>query len=66
MRRITFCLVCGASAPASAERCSECGAPVGKQKPRAPKLTRSYPSPLAILCGLAVVAAVSALVLVLT
>ena len=60
MKKITFCLVCGATPPVDAARCDDCGAPLReKKKPRRlPRLGR--PAPLTLLVTLAVAAVVIA------
>lgn len=65
MREVTFCLVCGAEV-AVAARCSACGAPLGKEpEGRLPRLHRRWPPLYVVLSGLAVVAALVALAILL-
>ena len=66
MREVTFCMACGAEVPASAARCSECGAPRAKEREgRLPRLHRRAPPLYLVLSGLAVVAALVALAILL-
>jgi len=60
LKRVTFCLVCGATPPVDATRCGDCGAPLReKKKPRRlPRLGR--PAPLTLLVALTVAAVVVA------
>ena len=66
MRRVTFCLVCGAESPAEAERCFACGAPLHARAGRAvPRLRRRHGVPWLWILVLLAVAAVLALLFVL-
>ena len=64
MKKVTFCLVCGATPPVEAKRCGECGAPLREKKKgpriRLPQFGR--PAPLALLVALAIAAVVVAVV----
>ena len=63
MKRVTFCLVCGATSPVEATRCQNCDAPLAdktKRKRAAPR--RIEFNPLTILIALAILAVIVAAV----
>ena len=64
MKAITFCLVCGAEAPLGLTACPTCGAPLREARPPPPRRGSRWPevSPLVVLCVLAAVALVVAIV----
>ena len=63
MKAVTFCIMCGAPAPADAERCPKCHLPLKTERKRTRRQQRriTLPSPLTILVGVAVIAALVAL-----
>jgi len=63
VKAVTFCVMCGATAPADAERCPSCDLPLKteRKRTRQPRRRITLPSPLTILVTLAVVAALVAL-----
>lgn len=67
MKKITFCLVCGATSPVEATRCQNCDAPLAdKKKRRRDTGTRVQITPLLLLVALAIVMVVVAVVVHLT
>ncbi len=64
MRGITFCLVCGGEAPLGSRACPSCGAPLRHDRAPLPRRGGRWPevSPLTVLCVLAAVALVVAIV----
>lgn len=62
MKRVTFCLVCGATPPADASRCHDCGAPLHRKgrRPRIRLPRFSRPGPLTLMVVLAAVAVIVA------
>ena len=61
MKRITYCLVCGATPSADATSCHQCGAPLRrKHRFRLPAMRR--PSWLSILTAIAALALIAAAV----
>lgn len=61
MKRVTFCLACGAETPAGSA-CRECGAPLGKSEAgKVPGLHRRPALLYWALCALALAALVAAL-----
>ena len=62
MKRITFCPVCGATAPHEAERCPACDVPLQGERRRRPfGAGLPMPSRAALLGGLALLAVLTAL-----
>ena len=61
MKRVTFCLACGATSPVESTRCQHCDAPLAdktKRKPAARRRVRF--NPLATLVALAILAVIVA------
>ena len=63
MKKVTFCLVCGATSPVESTRCQNCDAPLAdKQRRKRGAGRRIEFSPLTFLVALAVVAVIVAIV----
>jgi len=64
VKRVTFCLVCGATADEAAQRCPACDAPLrhDRRKRRAPRRRIRLPSTVVLLCVLAGIAVLIALI----
>ncbi len=62
MKRVTFCLVCGATSPVESARCQNCNAPLADKTKRKPAARRVEFNPLAILVALAILAVIVAAV----
>jgi len=64
LKGITFCLVCGGEASLGARACPACGAPLRQDKAPPPRRGSRWPeiSPLTVLCVLAAVALVVAII----
>ena len=63
MKRITFCLVCGATSPVESRRCQNGGAPLADKTKRKHAARRRVEfNPLAILIALAILAVIVAAV----
>ena len=67
MKKITFCLVCGATSPVEATRCQNCDAPLADKKKRRKNTGRRVQiTPLSLLVTLAVVMVIVAVVVHVT
>ena len=63
MKRVTFCLACGATASDKAERCPACDAPLRHDRKKKKTRRRIHlPSTVVLLCVLAGIAVLVALV----
>ncbi len=62
MKRVTFCLVCGATSPVESTRCQNCDAPLADKRKRKRGRRRIAFTPLTFLVALAVVAVIVAIV----